>query len=284
MSPILFILKILPKNLVSFATGFLVRLTFPSSLQNWLNKRFVSLFNIDIQEAEKALEDYKSIEDVFTRKLKKGNRPIDNTSYSSPCDGILSLTQELEGQSQNSVFQIKGFSYSFSELIGTDTKQNSWSPSLVSTFYLAPHNYHRVHSPLTGKIKSLRHIPGQLWPVNPKFLSLVPRLFARNERLVFEIDVSTGGTAYLVMVGAFNVGRITTPFCDDLTTNTFKNNVRTETLNPAPTVATGDEIGTFLMGSTVVLGLDKEALSGLPASCKLVDSPTVIKMGETLLT
>lgn len=280
MSPLFLFIKILPKKLVSYLTGCFVGISFPAPLGSWLNKKFVALFKLDLSEAERPLETYKSIQEVFTRKLKARARPLANVDYISPCDGTLSLTETLEAEASDTVLQVKGFSYPFSELIGKQPGQ--WKPDFVSTLYLAPHNYHRVHAPVSGEIHSIKHIPGELWPVNPKFLFLVQRLFARNERLVFEIKLTTGGTCFFVMVGALNVGKMRTPFAKNLLTNQFQNKVFHEDITPPAPVKKGEELGTFMMGSTVVLGFDKEALKGMQHKPEITQEKRPVKMGEAL--
>lgn len=286
MSPGILLLSLLPKNLISYLTGVLVRLSFPKSIGIFLNRSFVKLFKIDMSEAEYPLTHYKTIEDVFTRRLKKEARPVSNSGYCSPCDGVLSLSESLK-PGENFALQAKGFRYEVSELV-FGRKQSApplFKPSFVSTLYLAPHNYHRVHSPISGELISLWHIPGTLWPVNPKFLDKVPRLFAKNERLVFEIRTKEGGTLYLVMVGALNVGRIKTPFWKELTTNDELLSPRAKKKNqPSQThIKEGEELGTFLMGSTVILVFDQKAHKNLPHKPKVFPSKQAVKMGENLL-
>lgn len=281
----LLLLTLLPKNLVSYLTGVLVRISFPGPLGTTLNKAFVKAFGLDMSEAEHPLSHYENIEAVFTRRLKPSSRPLTEDAYCAPCDGILSLTEAVK-EGETTALQVKGSSYSLAELVfGKDTVSDQFQAAWVSTFYLAPHNYHRVHSPLSGNLVSIRHIPGTLWPVNPKFLNKIPRLFAQNERLVFEIRRENGGTVFLVMVGALNVGRITTPFSKKMITNNslWGKTEPLETLDPEPKIDKGQELGTFLMGSTVVLVFDKKALDSLPSHPLFVASKKEVQMGESLL-
>ena len=121
--------------------------------------------------------------------------------------------------------------------------------SSFATIDLAPHNYHRVHSPVGGVIRKIRYIPGELWPVNEPFVRFMPRLFNRNERLSFEIRLPNGGVVHAVMVGALNVGNlapISKAFIQP------EKDVEIE-------IKSGDELGTFMLGSTVVLVLDSSA-------------------------
>jgi phosphatidylserine decarboxylase len=256
---------LLPKNFLSYATGFAVRLRFPAPIARLLCRSFADAFRLDMSEAEKPLHDYATIEEVFTRRLKPGARQI-ATPLCSPADGFLARSGPLaDGRT---AIQAKGHDYSVHELVG-----GALDPSLAdvdfawfTTIYLAPHNYHRVHSPWAGRLTKIRSIPGDLWPVNKPFVARIPRLFARNERMVFDFELDGGGRAYAVMVGALNVGRIHTAFAPHLTTNTLhrvtSGGAAVEATIDRP-VAAGDELGMFMLGSTVVLVLDRRATERL---------------------
>jgi len=155
-----------------------------------------------------------------------------------------------------------------------------------TTIYLAPHNYHRVHCPIDGSLKKIRYFPGKLWPVNPPFLKSIPRLFVKNERLVFEIVVPEGGTVFVVMVGALNVGRMQTPFVPDFFTNSIHRQfgaLRQEHNLSILTsgVGIGCELGGFMLGSTVVVVFD-DIIASRFQICQTSKSRQ-IKMGESLL-
>lgn len=276
---------LLPKNLLSFITGFIVRLELPHPLQVVANRAFASAFKLNMSEAELPLASYKSIEEVFTRRLKPGMRPVTG-AVCSPSDGFFARSGPAEG---GTAIQAKGIYFSLQDLVfgSTQDGEGAARPDFVwsQTVYLAPHNYHRVHSPFAGELTAIRYLPGQLWPVNVPFVLRIPRLFARNERLVFDIALANGGKAYVVMVGAFNVGRMETPFLPDFATNAASRQLgaqpETHRMQPPRTVAAGDELGTFLLGSTVVIGYDRKALEGI----KLVEAAEnrPILMGQSLV-
>lgn len=251
LNPKVLFLTVLPKNLISFLTGVLVRLHLPRKWSIWLNRSFVGLFDIDMQEAEHALEDYSTVESVFTRALKPGARPLADSALVSPSDGYLVYSEKI---TQGQALQAKGLYYSVEELIFGGKKSSSYDPKWYQTIYLAPHNYHRVHCPIDGQLTGIFHIAGTLWPVNDTFVKGIPKLFNVNERLVFQIQSEEFGLVYLVMVGAFNVGRICTPFVEDLFTNDSPYKVQSCKDYPinAP-LKKGDELGTFMLGSTVVM-------------------------------
>ncbi|MCX6117529.1 MAG: archaetidylserine decarboxylase [Proteobacteria bacterium] len=279
-------LGILPQNLISLSVGAVVRAKLPTTLAKPLNKIFVKTFGINMAEAEFPLAHYETIEDVFTRKLQSGARKVANAAFVAPSDGV--LVKSLES-SDGTAVQAKGISYSLSELVlGSKGKQNpealGYLPTWFSTVYLAPHNYHRVHAPMSGVVKALRYIPGRLWPVNSPAVQAIPGLFCRNERLVFDLELPEGGKAAVVMVGAMNVGRMTTPLDSEFVSNAVdrqlgNHQVTEKQLNYQ--LNAGDEIGTFMLGSTVIIVLDEKARLAL--SPERVDTPRSIKMGQTLI-
>lgn len=278
-------MKLVPKNLLSFLLGVVVRLRLPDPLGQWLRQRFIRYFSIDMSEAEFGADEYGCIEDIFTRKLKPGSRPISG-AVAAPADGFLAQSGPSR---QDRAIQVKGMNYSLEELVfGVKGPcDREFSPAWFTTVYLAPHNYHRVHAPVGGRLVRIRYIPGELWPVNRQFVGIVPNLFARNERMVFEIVNDDQGRVDVVMVGALNVGRIATSFLPNLCSNSISrlidSGVQEFSLPVGTGVAVGDELGTFLLGSTVVMVFDKKFVE----SFKLVENSgdnIAIKMGASLLS
>jgi len=278
-------LALAPKNALSFATGLMARAKLPKPLADLSCRGFAAVFRLNMAEAAAPLGHYATIEDLFTRSLKPGLRPI-SPPVCSPADGYLALSAAVEA---GQAIQAKGLPYAVSELLfGADAQAKELQQSFAwyQTIYLAPHNYHRVHAPFSGRVTKVVHFPGELWPVNGTFVARVPRLFSRNERLVFHFDLERGGTAFVVMVGAFNVGRMVTPLAPDLVTNNGRRaggDQRSSTsFQPARAVAIGDEIGTFMLGSTVVIVYDHAALTGINLVQSQDNRP--ILMGQTLCT
>ena len=283
MKPLVTLMDILPQNFLSWLTGVVVRLEPPGALNRLINGLFVSIFGIDMRDASRTLSEYRSVEDVFTRQLKPGARPVQG-EICSPADGKLTLSMPVSGGDQ--AVQVKGINYSLKDLVwAEDSPSKEFSPSWFTTVYLAPHNYHRVHSPLTGILREIRYVPGKLWPVNQTFTGLVPGLFTQNERLIFELEVPGKGVAYIVMVGAFNVGRMTTPFWSSFATNDWqKQNTRnlahTQKIRPGQNIKAGDELGTFMLGSTVVIVYNND-LAGNINLTDIRDS-CMVRMGQSL--
>lgn len=275
-------LGLIPQNALSFAVGAVVRVKLPRPVQEPVNRAFVNLFKINMKEAERPLEDYESIEDIFTRALKPEQRSIEG-SYVSSADGVLEMSRPVANSDE--AIQAKGISYSLSDLIlGKPSK--ALDAKWYTTVYLAPHNYHRVHAPFSGRVTGLRYIPGRLWPVNRPAVRAVRQLFCRNERLVFDFDLESGGKAWVVMVGALNVGRMVTPLKPDFVTNALDSLIKVGqgpvelALPEAVSVKAGAEIGTFMLGSTTVVVLDSKAFETLRP--KQVDEPQKVSMGQDL--
>ncbi len=267
---------LVPQNIASQTTGWLTRVQLPKPLQNLACKAFAGAFGLDLSEAKEPLTHFRSIEDLFTRELKPGVRPI-NGPVCSPADGYLARSLPVK---DGEALQAKTLTYSVSELVLGKDSGSIADPSWFHTVYLAPHNYHRVHSPFAGKVTAIRHLPGELWPVNVPFVNRVPRLFARNERLVFDYELEGGGKAWVVMVGAFNVGRMITPLAPELVTNDGHSSMRTKVLPGGHLVGIGEEIGTFMLGSTVIIVYDSKAHARFKFTER--NEPASIKMGEPL--
>jgi phosphatidylserine decarboxylase len=252
---ILTLLKILPKNLLSRVIGRLMSLESPAALVRLMKIWFAGHYQIRLDEAEKDFEDYSSINALFTRKLKPGLRPISGDLV-HPCDSKVAEAGEVE---EGLLIQVKDWRYSLSQLVGNPKLAEDLNGGQFTTYYLCPTDYHRVHSPVDGNLQAVRHIPGTLWPVNPASVSGIKSLFLKNERMVFEIETVFGVMA-LVMVGATNVGKITTSVGVDWVSNlASQKGVRSETIESEPAIKAGQELGIFHMGSTVICVWPKSA-------------------------
>lgn len=222
-------------------------------VKNLLITRFVRLYDVDLDDV--ALEvpnDFATFNDFFIRELKPGARPLDAAAdvLVSPVDGTVSSAGAIH---DNLIFQAKGFDYSLEDLLATDLDDaRRYIDGSYATLYLAPYNYHRVHAPLTAELVAARYVPGELFSVNTTTASVIPDLFSRNERLVLHFD-SDFGPYVLVFVGALNVGSISTPWSAEVRPRK-RGVVDTIPLERAATaVASGDLLGWFNMGSTVIV-------------------------------
>jgi phosphatidylserine decarboxylase len=273
------LLFILPQRLLSRFVGFVVRLKMPRLLQIPANQLFVRTFQIDMSESKRHTNSFSCIEDLFVRELRDGLR-VARASVCSPADGRLTVSMPTSDSAGS--FAIKGHQYSAAELVTGNPSSPLPSPlGWASVVYLAPHNYHRVHSPVSGTLISARYIKGRLWPVIPAVVEKLPNLFSLNERLVFDIKLSTGETAHIVMVGAMNVGRMLSHLLPNFVTNVAALPSQKEFANINHEIRAGDELGIFQLGSTVVMLLPAKYVSQY--SFVQLDMPRPIIMGEPII-
>ena len=177
--------------------------------KNFLIRQVLAHFDVAMDEAEQPdAFAYPSFNAFFTRALKPGARQPDPdpAALLMPSDGRISQAGNIE---QGRIFQAKGQHYSAAELLGDETAAAPFSDGRFLTVYLAPRDYHRVHMPWTGTLRETLHVPGRLFSVSPATAAAVPRLFARNERLVCHFDCDFGPMA-VVMVGAMLVSGVET--------------------------------------------------------------------------
>jgi phosphatidylserine decarboxylase len=243
------LMGVLPQNHLSFLVGLAVQKELPPPLAQKVIREFGKFYNINFAEAEKPVEDYKTLGEFFIRKLKPGLRPLADSPLLHPADSeITQIGLIRKGQT----VWAKGKNYSIPDLLGDEAQSQAYEGGLWVTYYLCPTDYHRVHSPLDGSVEEIRHIPGKLWPVNSWSVHSVDDLFSVNERLVFHLK-SRLGPAALVMVGATNVGKMTTSLDESFKTNQLENTGSVKAYHPALPIQRGDEVGVFHMGSTVIM-------------------------------
>lgn len=219
---------------------------------------FVGRYGVNMAEAANPdIASYPSFNEFFTRPLKPGARPLADADYICPVDGAISQFGRIE---RDQIFQAKGHSYSTHALVGGDRDLAiQFQDGEFATLYLSPRDYHRIHMPCDGRLTRMIYIPGDLFSVNPTTARGVPGLFARNERVVcvFENDA---GPFVLTLVGATIVGSMATVWHGQV------NPPRPGTIkewNYAPgevVLKKGDEMGRFLLGSTVVMLFPKRRL------------------------
>ena len=211
----------LPKKWVSHYLGALAHCKTPSLVNQKIIHAFAQFYQIDLQEIEKPLENYRSLGEFFARRLKGGSRPILGEPI-HPCDGLLIESGRIH---QDVLIQAKGQNYSLQDFIPDNPWAQDFSAGSFFTYYLAPHNYHRVHSPVAGQVKWSTLVPGELWPVNRWSVQNVPDLYAINERVITGIETAKG-RVLVVMVGATNVGSISMSFDPNIKTNCLNKNER----------------------------------------------------------
>ena len=243
---------LLPQHLLSRCTGWLAGLRHPVWLKNLVIQLFVKRFAVDMADAaEPDPTRYPSFNDFFTRPLRDGARPLAEADLVCPADGAISQLGAIEF---GRIFQAKGQSFSTVELLGGDTQRaTQFIDGNFATIYLSPRDYHRVHMPIAGRLTATSYIPGQLFSVNLVTAENVPRLFARNERLVCYFDTAAGPMA-LILVGAMIVAGIETVWSGQVAPPTSTPVFRDYVSLPEPVeLEQGAEMGRFMLGSTVIL-------------------------------
>ena len=226
-------------------------------------RRFVAKYGVNMAEAaEPDITKYASFNDFFTRALKPGARPLAASDWVSPVDGAISQFGAIAG---DQIIQAKGHHYSTTALVGGDaTLAAPFNGGHFATLYLSPKDYHRIHMPCAGRLTRMIHVPGELFSVNPTTARGVPGLFARNERVVCVFEGDRGWWA-LVLVGATIVGSMATVW------HGVVNPPRSGKLREwryddrEVRLAQGEEMGRFLLGSTVVLLFPPGPLNFNPA-------------------
>ena len=219
----------------------------PPAMSRLLTGAYCRAYRVDLEEAAPA-GPYPSFDAFFTRALKPGARRVSSDALVSPADGELSALGRIDGGGR--IF-VKGQPYDVGELIGDPRDAARYAGGEFAVVYLAPRNYHRVHSPVDGQIGLVRALGGDLYPVNTIGEQHVSQLFIRNQRAAIVIDTQGLGRVTTVMVGAVIVGRITVSVLDGPEVPPG-----THAISPPRQVRKGDEIGIFHLGSTVVLLLE----------------------------
>ncbi|BBB59240.1 phosphatidylserine decarboxylase proenzyme [Undibacterium sp. KW1] len=243
-----------------------------TSLIRW----FVGKYNVNMQEAANPdISSYASFNEFFTRPLREGARPLASSALLCPVDGAISQFGPIQ---KDQIFQAKGHSYSATALVGGDSQLASlFEDGSFATLYLSPRDYHRIHMPCDGRLTRMIYVPGALFSVNPTTARGVPGLFARNERVVCVFE-SAFGPFVLTLVGATIVGSMATTW-HGIVNPPRSAEVREWRYDDQQIkLKKGEEMGRFLLGSTVVMLFPKGTVEFNPAW-----SPArAISMGEAM--
>jgi phosphatidylserine decarboxylase len=265
---------VLPQHALSRLVLAATRVRVPW-FKNLLTRGFLRLFSVDMSEAtETDPYRYGSFNEFFTRALRAEARPIDADpeKIASPVDGMVSECGAIDN---DRLLQAKGRHYTLDELLARQPWARSFEGGSFATLYLAPYNYHRIHMAVRGTLRDTVYVPGRLFSVNSATARHVPRLFARNERVLTLFDTEFGQFA-LVMVGALNVGSMATVWAGDITPAAHR--VVTRIPCPAVTLDKGDELGRFNMGSTVILLFEPRRAQWHP----LLRAGSVVQLGQAI--
>ena len=237
--------------------------------------KFAKKFGITLDEYQaQSFDEFKSFNDFFTRALKDDAREIcsDDNGFACPADGAISQLGDIK---EGRIFQAKGFDFTCEELLAGENTQQ-YKNGKFATVYLSPKDYHRMHMPCDGKLTSMTYIPGELFSVNTATSENVPRLFARNERVVAHFDTPNGPMA-MVLVGAMIVASIETVWAGQIAPLRRKVKHQSYPLEQIE-LKKGDEMGRFLLGSTVVLLFGNDQIKWSESLNALSD----VKMGEKI--
>ncbi|OOK44392.1 phosphatidylserine decarboxylase [Legionella pneumophila subsp. pneumophila str. Mississauga] len=258
---------LIPKHGITALAGYFADVKSPR-LKNFLIRNFIRKFDVDMSEA--LIEDPKSYDcfnDFFIRHLKPECRPLSQSDVICPVDGCISEIGKIE---RGQLLQAKGKYYSVQELLACDGQlAEQFVQGQFATLYLSPKDYHWVHMPIDAELVSMTYIPGALFSVQPATTRVVPKLFARNERLAIFFKTKIGPMV-MVMVGATIVGAIGTSWHGDVKRAKKLERFDYSEQFPDKIISQGSEMGYFKLGSTVVLLFangekiqwDKELLAG----------------------
>ncbi len=248
----------LPKQLLTRAMGRFARWEGGAVTQAAI-RRFIDRYGVDMQEAaDPRPQAYATFNDFFTRALRPGARPLADAAFICPVDAAISQFGSIE---HDQIFQAKGHQYSTTALVGGDAQlARQFDHGHFATLYLSPRDYHRIHMPCEGRLTRMIYVPGELYSVNPLTARHVPGLFARNERVVCVFETAHGPFVN-VLVGATIVGSMATVW------HGVVNPPRTREVREWRydgqdiRLCKGDEMGRFLLGSTVVMLFPKDVVT-----------------------
>jgi len=271
---------LMPKQLLTVLAGKFASARL-GGLTTAVIRRFVARYKVDMAEAANPdIASYPSFNEFFTRPLREGVRPLADAAFICPVDGAISQFGAIE---RDNIFQAKGHSYTTTALVGGDAELAAkFADGSFATLYLSPKDYHRIHMPCAGRLQRMIYVPGELFSVNPTTARGVPGLFARNERVVCVFDGEPGdgisGPFVLTLVGATIVGSMATVW------HGVVNPPRTRAIREwhyddrEVVLKKGQEMGRFLLGSTVVMLFPKDTLNFNPAW----QPAGTIRMGEAM--
>lgn len=272
-----------PAGWYSSLVGWSAQRTIPRPLRSPVYGAFSRAVGARLDEAERALADYPTFGDFFARRLRADARRFDLApdQVASPCDGVLATSGIADA---GTLIQAKGHTYRLDELVADGALARRLDGGWYATIYLSPADYHRVHAPLDGAVVGHDYLPGSLWPVKPFFTRNVRGLLARNERVVIHLDTALGPVA-VVMIAAVGVGHLLVldrgadraAAGDSEDGRRRRRERRRVELSPPRPVRRGDELGAFLLGSTVVVVFPPGAVT--PAA---VEPGTPVRCGQPL--
>jgi phosphatidylserine decarboxylase len=256
---VIFIFRIIPKSLISRLFGYLTMIPLPRTAMRPLINWYCGKYGVNRSEFDEPESGFRNFNSFFTRQLKDGVRPLDSDPMAvlSPVDARVDQFGAIDDRA---IIQAKGIYYSVDDLIPSASAVNFIRGSFI-TLYLSPGDYHRIHSPVNGRITGYFNIPGRLYTVQEFMVKGLRGLFSINERLITFIRNPSGRVA-VCKVGAMNVGRISLSYKPVMTNGAFRS--RKEVIfsqGERVPVNAGEEIGVFHLGSTVILLFERDMIS-----------------------
>ena len=220
---------------------------------------FVGKYGVDMSEAENPdIASYASFNDFFGRPLKPGVRPLADADFISPVDGAISQFGAID---DHHILQAKGHRFTTTQLLAGDAAlADRFRHGSFANLYLSPKDYHRLHMPCAGRLQRMIYVPGALFSVNPTTARGVPGLFARNERVVCVFDSETHGRFVMVLVGATIVGSMATTWHGVVNPRRTGVIAEWEYADRPIALEQGEEMGRFLLGSTVIMLFEKDVI------------------------
>ena len=276
MSFTTYLTYVLPHRLLSSVARKLAYSPSPR-IKQWLIDTVTRKFGVDLGEAAQPdAKSYPTFNAFFTRALKPGARVADPDPrvLLMPADGRISQCGPIEN---GHIFQAKGHSFTAAELLGDAEAAKPFENGLFATVYLSPKDYHRVHMPWTGTLRETVHVPGRLFSVGTAAVATVPRLFARNERLVCHFDTSFGPMAS-VMVGALLVSGVETVWSGVEIPRYGDAITRKDWRGKGITLERFAEMARFNYGSTVIVLLPP----GVAELAPELQAEVAVKLGQRL--
>jgi phosphatidylserine decarboxylase len=237
---------------------------------------FVGRYNVNMDEAlDPNIANYKTFNDFFTRALRPDARPLADAAFICPVDGRISQFGAID---DDQIFQAKGHQFSTTALVGGDaTLAAKFQHGSFANLYLSPRDYHRIHMPVDGKLTRMIYVPGELFSVNPTTARGIPGLFARNERVVCVFDTAHGPFV-MTLVGATIVGSMATVWHGVINPPRLPKVTEWNYADQNIVLKKGEELGRFLLGSTVVMLFPKDVLSFNPGW----QPAGPVRLGETM--
>ncbi len=270
-------------NFFSHLFGKIAEQTTPEILSRCILDTFVRIYKPNLDECARPLGSFASLAEFFVRELKPEARPIAKAPV-APVDGVLRTFGDIR---EGKLEQIKGRDYSLEGLVQSSALANQFQHGYYLNFYLSPKDCHHVFSPVAGNVTEIKYIPGALFPVNNFAIRNIPGLFLKNERLVTRIAGGGGsefGDVLVVMVGAFNVGKLYSAFGE---VGLGQGGLSTDIAADSSSVAAGQRIGTFGLGSSVVLiferALMQNALALREGQCVRYGQPLLPGWGQVVV-